>query len=211
MVEPAPPQRLPRSTPASPDPLRGAVVQLIVDGEDSDAAQLMLFYRFRRTPPLQILTTLHKERSPDGTVMSFSSDDGMPLAAMLRFEAAPDARSGAAATTVSLVLQYALPNVLVEYIGKFGVEMHVNEILKQNLEVCVAAPPAARSAHRVTPSACEPALPPLAHALVWREGQESCSVRHCRTDVVIGFFFHDHGHGHVDGAGLCSSVGGWVR
>lgn len=111
------------------------MVQLIVDGEDSDAAQLMLFYRYRRTPPLQILTTLHKERSPDGTVMSFSSDDGMPLAAMLRFEAAPDTRGGAATTTVALVLQYALPNVLLEYIGKFAVEMHVDGILKQNLEV----------------------------------------------------------------------------
>lgn len=110
-------------------------MQLIVDGADADAAQLMLFYRWRRTPPLQILVTLHKERSDDGRVLAFSSDDGMPLVALLRFEAAPEARGGAAATVVTLELEYALPNVLVEYIGKLGIEMHVDGILRQNLDV----------------------------------------------------------------------------
>lgn len=116
-------------------PTTAAGVQLIVDGADADAAQLMLFYRWRRTPPLQILVTLHKERSPDGTVMSFSSADGMPLVAMLRFEPAPEGRGGDGATVVTLLVEYALPNVLAEYIGKLGIEMHVDSILRQNLEV----------------------------------------------------------------------------
>eukprot|EP00892_Ulva_mutabilis_P009236 jgi/Ulvmu1/6685/UM030_0016.1 len=109
---------------------------IIEDGADPDAAQLMLFYRWRRTPPLQILLTLHRERSADGSMLAFSSDDGMPFAAMLRLEAAPEARGGGSATVATLAIEYALPNVLVEYVGRTGIEMHVNSILRQNFEVC---------------------------------------------------------------------------
>lgn len=106
------------------------MLQLIPDGLNEEVAQVMMFYRWRRAPILQLLCTLRRQADSDFIV--FNSDDGFPLVAMVRLGPSDEDPS---ATRVVFNVEYRLPNVLVEFAGKLGVHMHVDSILQQNILV----------------------------------------------------------------------------
>lgn len=106
-------------------------VQLIPDDLAEDVAQVMMFYRWRKAPILQLLCTLRRQAA-EGDFIVFASDDGMPLVAMIRLgpsEQDPNV------TEMVFNVEYFLPKVLVEFATKFDVHMHVDGILDQNLLV----------------------------------------------------------------------------
>jgi hypothetical protein len=111
-------------------------MQLIPDGLEEDVAQVMMFYRWRRSPMLQLLLTLRRQ-TVDGDMISYSSDDGLPLVVLIRLS--PDESDPQHATQVIFNVEYKLPQLLVDFAGKFGVHMHVDGILQQNIEVCCNA------------------------------------------------------------------------
>jgi hypothetical protein len=111
--------------------MRSSVLQLIPDDLNEDVAQVMMFYRWRRAPILQLLCTLRRQAC-EGDFIVFASDDGMPLVAMVRLG---PSEKDPSATQLVLNVEYQLPKVLVEFAGKLDVHMHVNSILQQNLEV----------------------------------------------------------------------------
>jgi hypothetical protein len=107
------------------------LLQLIPDDLNEDVAQVMMFYRWRRAPILQLLCTLRRQAC-EGDFIVFASDDGMPLIVMVRLGPSEEDPS---ATQVIFNVEYRMPTVLVEFAGKLGVHMHVDSILQQNLLV----------------------------------------------------------------------------
>jgi hypothetical protein len=107
------------------------LLQLIPDDLNEDVAQVMMFYRWRRAPILQLLCTLRRQAC-EGDFIVFASDDGMPLIVMVRLGPSDEDPS---ATQVIFNVEYRMPTVLVEFAGKLGVHMHVDSILQQNLLV----------------------------------------------------------------------------
>lgn len=108
------------------------LLQLIPDDLNEDVAQVMMFYRWRRAPILQLLCTVRRQAA-DGDFIAFASDDGMPLVAIVRLGPSEEDPS---ATQVVFNIEYRLPTVLVDFAGKLGIHMHVDSILQQNLVVC---------------------------------------------------------------------------
>ena len=110
---------------------RGKLLQLIPDELNEEVAQVIMFYRWRRAPILQLLCTLRRQAA-DGDFIVFASDDGTPLVAMVRLGPSEEDPS---ATQIVFNVEYRLPTVLVDFVGKLGVHMHVDSILQQNLLV----------------------------------------------------------------------------
>lgn len=92
---------------------------------------MMMFYRWRRAPILQLLCTVRRQAA-EGDFIVFSSDDGMPLVAMVRLGPSEE---GPSKTQLIVNVEYYLPMQLVEFAGKLDVHMHVDSILQQNLLV----------------------------------------------------------------------------
>lgn len=99
------------------------------DGLDKDVALLQLFYKWKATPPLQIVLTMRRVSS-EGEGHIFVTEDGMPVLAKVWFE---DAEGGA--TRVHVSVEHAMPNLMREWVGKMAFESHITDILQENLQV----------------------------------------------------------------------------
>ncbi|KIY97929.1 hypothetical protein MNEG_10032 [Monoraphidium neglectum] len=119
--------------------------QIGLDDKSPDMALFQCYYRWAKLPVMEITFLLQKTVAEPGRRIDFHSVWGMPLHGNVQLSDEPDAGAGGAPRTrVRLEFTHPIPNLLVELkIGTFGIESHMQEILKENMQDYKAAVEAA--------------------------------------------------------------------
>jgi hypothetical protein len=99
------------------------------DGVDPNAAVVMMFYKWRELPMLQLLSSVMRSE-PTSDSLHFRSVEGFPFRATFSFR-----EVAAGATKVELSVAHGLPDIVEDWIGVPACRMHVKQILTENCEV----------------------------------------------------------------------------
>jgi hypothetical protein len=99
------------------------------DGVDPNAAVVMMFYKWRQLPVVQLMSSVSRSQ-PQSNSLQFRSVKGFPFRASFTFTAAAEG-----ATKVELHVAHGLPDIVEEWIGVQACRMHVRRILAENCDV----------------------------------------------------------------------------
>lgn len=103
--------------------------QMAFHEDNPDLVTMYLWYRWARTPYLELFSTLRRTRSEEGVHMLWEPAEGAPLVAALLLEDAPGG-----GTRATLRLSYLIPKVLWEFAGSVAVYGDVDDLLRGCME-----------------------------------------------------------------------------
>ncbi|CAG9462260.1 unnamed protein product [Pedinophyceae sp. YPF-701] len=96
---------------------------------DTDVTDYLFYYRWAKTPPLQLISTIKRAPLPDGRAgFEFASLEGAPLTGSVEFK--PDG----AGTVAELKLKWSIPKFLKSFIGTIPIWGDVNDKLTDLLD-----------------------------------------------------------------------------
>eukprot|EP00191_Tetraselmis_sp_GSL018_P007361 CAMPEP_0177608210 /NCGR_PEP_ID=MMETSP0419_2-20121207/18342_1 /TAXON_ID=582737 /ORGANISM="Tetraselmis sp., Strain GSL018" /LENGTH=189 /DNA_ID=CAMNT_0019102869 /DNA_START=207 /DNA_END=776 /DNA_ORIENTATION=+ len=109
------------------------VEEIGYDSDESTTTFYMFLYRWAKLPTLQLVSEIERTEIVPGELIKFqnkdqSDEEMLPLEGAVRFEG-----SGSGSTSVTLEISYAIPNLLLEHVGKFPIEQNIKDIIHDNL------------------------------------------------------------------------------